>query len=1165
MPSVFIFGIALAYLVFLFLVASYGDRKAAIYGPGKAQPLIYALSLAVYCTSWTFFGSVGLASQTGPEFLAIYIGPILVFTLGNRLVRHIVRLAKAERITSIADFLASRYGKSISVAALATIIATIGIVPYIALQLKAIAGAVELMALTNFAPSTMLNSVAGDISLFIAVFLAIFAALFGTRHADATEHQEGMMLAISVESIVKLAVFLAVGAYVTFFMFGSPSGLVETIGAHAAVEQAIAYETPISRWIALTLMSSIAILALPRQFHVGVVECRNETDVKTAAWLFPLYLVLINLFVLPIAFAGKAVIGNVHNADLYILALPLARGQDALALAVFVGGLSAATAMVIVACVALSIMISNHIVMPVLIRRMETVSNGGMADRARLILLVRRLAIAAIMLCAFAYYRAARNEIPLASIGLLSFAAVAQFAPALFGGLLWRRANARGAILGMSAGFAVWVFVLLLPTLSSMSDANFATAPFTATFWRLATAFQFSGDSLTQGVFLSLLVNTALFIAGSLSRLPMPLERIQANVFVPQDVTPIPNLKRFKTQVTVDDMRDVVSKYLGPERAKRSFDLYELQEGRALKGTEAASPALVRYAEQLLASAVGSSSARLVLSLMFQKQDRSAREAYKLLDDATEALQQNRGLLQTALDQMEQGITVLDENFRLTCWNRQFRRLFDLPDHFGRVGISVGEVLHHLAEAGEIPSEIGTDAINRLMSFGKPWTINLEKSGRIVEIRTNPMPDGGIVATYTDITAAVEADLALKKANESLEQRVADRTSELTQVNEALAKAQNEAEEANIGKTRFLAASGHDILQPLNAARLYCASLIERQGDADQKELATYIDSSLDSVESILGAVLEISRLDTGALKPSVSRFAANDILRQVYTDFAPLAEKKGLRLTFVPTSIWLETDRNLFRRLVQNLVSNAIKYTRKGGVVFGFRRRGSSVELQVLDTGIGIAPDKLAAVFKEFTRLDEGMREADGHGLGLSIVERIARVLKIDLSISSEPGSGTQISVRLPEGSASDRPAREDIIVPIAGAPAANLGGTRIICIDNDRKVLDGMLLLLGGWGCQTVAAVGPEALGEDDLATPPDLILADYHLDEGNGIDAIIALRKRFGEPITAYLVTADRSAEVRDRAKKLGIAVINKPVKPAILRAAIGSVSRSPVAAE
>lgn len=1167
MPGWFIFAIALAYLLFLFLVASYGDRRAAIYGPGRAQPFIYALSLAVYCTSWTFFGSVGLAAERGYEFLAIYVGPILVFTLGNRFLRRMVRIAKAEKLTSIADFLASRYGKNIPIAALATMIATIGVVPYIALQLKAISGAVDLMgAHYSAGGGTFGQHFMIDLSLIITIVLAVFAALFGTRHADATEHQEGMMLAISVESLIKLVAFLILGFFVTFLLLGTPAELLAQVRDNAAVQEALAYQTSIPTWIALTVMSGIAVIALPRQYHVGVVECHNERDIKTAAWLFPLYLIAINIFVLPIAFAGNVALGEGTNADLYILALPLSYDQELLALVAFIGGLSAATAMVIVASVALSIMITNDLIMPVVIRRTSGELYDYTADRSRLILMTRRLAIVVILLFAFAYYRAARHEIPLASIGLVSFAAIAQFAPALIGGMMWRRANARGAFAGMIGGFTVWLAMLLLPTVAAVPAADF-NHYFPLNLLPTPSADSFlGGDLIAHGLFWSLLVNTALYVAGSLSRQPLPLERVQASLFVPHDVSPYPTLKRFRTTVTVDDLREAVARYLGHERTQRSFDLYQEQEGRVVNGSDQASSAIVRYAEQLLASAVGSSSARLILSLLFQSRDRQSRDAFKLLDDASDALQQNRDLLQTALDQMEQGITVLDANYRLTCWNSQFRRLFGLPDQFGRVGVSVGEVLHYLAEAGEIPSEIGTNTINRLSQFGKPWITELQRSGRIIEIRTNPMPDGGIVATYTDITAIVKADKELKQANESLENRVADRTAELVRVNRALSQAQRQAEDANLGKTRFLAASGHDILQPLNAARLYAESLKERaQGDAE-RTIAANIDSSLESVESILGAVLEISRLDTGALKPSKTKFAANDVLHQVYTDMAPLADKKGLALRFVESSIWLDTDRNLFRRLVQNLVSNAIKYTREGGLVFGFRRRGSLVALMVADTGIGIPADKLEAVFKEFTRLAEGSREAAGHGLGLSIVDRIARVLHIDLAIRSNEGRGTVVTATLPETAAAAAPAPTEEIGVIVGRQAnLDTSGLSVLCIDNDHQILAGMRLLLKEWGCLVSTASGIDGVGLEEMAEPPDIILADYHLDDGNGIDAILAIRSHFDEAVPACLLTADRTSEVKTRAQTSGILVINKPVKPAYLRAALAQARRAAVAAE
>ena len=572
---------------------------------------------------------------------------------------------------------------------------------------------------------------------------------------------------------------------------------------------------------------------------------------------------------------------------------------------------------------------------------------------------------------------------------------------------------------------------------------------------------------------------------------------------------------------------------------------------------------LIRFSEQLLASAVGSASARLILSLLFQRHDKSSKDAFRLLDDATEALQQNRDLLQIALDQMEQGITVFDKDFRLTCWNRQYRALFSLPDEMGQVGVSLDRILRHLAERGDIEHGAIVSVLDRLTDFGAPWQISLKTSGRTIELRSNPMPDGGLVATYADITARVEADLALKRVNETLEQRVRNRTAELTRVNEELAQAQMLAEEANLGKTRFLAAAGHDILQPLNAARLYCASLIERAAKGDTAEAAASIESSLESVETILGAVLDISRLDAGAMKPSETVFRLDALMRQIGTDFMPMAAEKKLDLRIVPSSITVNTDRNLLRRLVQNLVSNAIKYTRSGRVLVGVRRRGALVELQVIDTGIGIASDKLNLVFREFTRLDEGAREARGLGLGLSIVDRIARVLRLEIRIASYKGKGTRFSVILPTTDAPE-PALAIEAQPEMRAGIA-LNGLVVFCIDNDERILDGMRLLLERWGCKVWTFAGSAAFEAQRAALPaPDIVLADYHLDSENGLDAIAELRAVYGNDTAAILVTADRSNEVRAAAELMDVAVINKPVKPAALRSLITRMRRMAPAA-
>src|SRR5277367_3182886 len=420
--------IALAYIGLLFLVASYGDRMRELARGTSSRLLIYPLSLAIYCTSWTFFGSVGLASRTGFDFLAIYIGPMLMVGLAYPFIIRIIRLAKGQNITSIADFIAARYGKSQTVAATVALIAIVGMIPYIALQLKAVASSVSTI-LAETSASSAAQPLLGDVALFVALAMATFAVLFGTRHIDATEHQDGLMLAIATESIVKLVAFLAVGIFVTFVMFPGPLALFSAALEQPQTAAVLTRVPPLTAFFATTVLSLFAIVLLPRQFHVGVVENRSEAEIRRAAWLFPVYLVLINLFVMPIAMAGLlAFPAGGTDGDMFVLALPLKAHSELFALIAFVGGLSAATAMVIVESVALAIMVSNDIVMPFILKR-RAAGSGGPGNAGAQLLTVRRIAIFAILFLAYAYYRSA-GPAQLASIGLLSFAAVTQLMPA---------------------------------------------------------------------------------------------------------------------------------------------------------------------------------------------------------------------------------------------------------------------------------------------------------------------------------------------------------------------------------------------------------------------------------------------------------------------------------------------------------------------------------------------------------------------------------------------------------------------------------------------------------------------------------------------------------------------------------------------------------------
>ena len=461
----FIVVVALAYIGFLFLVASYGDRSRKRVRGSRARLLIYPLSLAIYCTSWTFFGSVGVAARTGFDFLTIYIGPVLMVGLAYPLIIRIVRLAKGQNITSIADFIAARYGKSQAVAATVALIAIVGMIPYIALQLKAVSASVGTIIANVTAGGAAMQPLLGDIALFVALLMAAFAVLFGTRHVDATEHQDGLMLAIATESIIKLVAFLAVGIFVTFVMFPGPVALFTRALDDPHTASVLTHVPSATTFLATTVLSLFAIVLLPRQFHVGVVENRSESEIRRAALLFPAYLVLINLFVMPIAMAGLLTFPlGLTDGDMFVLALPLRAHSEWFTLIAFIGGLSAATAMVIVESVALAIMVSNDIVMPLILNR-RAVAADGPDDAGAQLLMVRRLAIFAILFLAYIYYRSA-GPAQLASIGLLSFAAIAQLMPVFFGGLVWRRGTALGAIAGMTAGILVWAYTLLLPSIS---------------------------------------------------------------------------------------------------------------------------------------------------------------------------------------------------------------------------------------------------------------------------------------------------------------------------------------------------------------------------------------------------------------------------------------------------------------------------------------------------------------------------------------------------------------------------------------------------------------------------------------------------------------------------------------------------------------------------
>jgi Na+/proline symporter/nitrogen-specific signal transduction histidine kinase len=645
--------IAFLYLCLLFAIAYYGDKRADRGQSIIANPYIYALSIGVYATSWTFYGSVGRAASSGVGFLPIYIGPTLTFILGWYLIRKIIRISKVNRITSIADFIASRYGKSSNLGGLVTIIAVVGILPYISLQLKAIS--MSFSVLIGYPEITMpalsgSTPVLQDTALYVALIMAAFAILFGTRHIDASEHHEGMVAAIAFESVVKLLAFLAVGLFVTFGVyqgFGDLFGRAASSGDLAKLFT-IDAGTGYASWISLTVLAMLAIFVLPRQFQVLVVENVDERHVRKAVWLFPLYLLLINIFVLPIAFAGLLhfPLGRV-DADTFVLAVPMAEHAQTIALLAFIGGLSAATGMIIVETVALSTMVCNDLVMPALLR-FGRLHLSERRDLTGVLLAIRRGAIVVIVLLGYAYVRLIGETYALVTIGLVSFVAAAQFAPAIIGGILWTGATKAGALAGLTGGFLVWIYTLLLPSFARsgwIGEGFVADGPFGVALLRPYELLGLSGlDPIAHALFWSTVFNVGLYVAISLVTSQTIIERSQANQFVDIFGRGSPGERIWRGRATIGDLRRLLARFIGEPLAEAAFQRLARERNRRLDDASPADADIVSNVERQLAGAIGASSARIMVASVLREEMHDIDEVMQILDEASELIVYSRRL-----------------------------------------------------------------------------------------------------------------------------------------------------------------------------------------------------------------------------------------------------------------------------------------------------------------------------------------------------------------------------------------------------------------------------------------------------------------------------------------------------------------------------------------
>ncbi|MET4615499.1 signal transduction histidine kinase/Na+/proline symporter [Stenotrophomonas sp. 2619] len=1094
----------IAWTVLLFGVALWGERQG--HRLSRLWPAIYALSLGVHCTAWTYYGAASQGVQWGFPIPPTLIGMALIFAFGLPFLARLGRLAKQHNSATIADLVVARLRTDQGLGVTITLVALFGIIPYIALQLKAVSQGLGALLGDQFAPVGWQL----DISFWFALTMAAFTLLFGARKASATEHNRGIVVALGLESLLKLTALLAIGLYAGLSVHQAGTPLLDKM-AHLPPPAVI------PDFLTMVALGAMAAFTLPHQFHVGVVELRQSSDLKTARWLFPLYLLLIGLPSVPMALSGAAQLPPSMSPDLYVLALPQERGHHVLALLAYLGSLSAATGMMILSGLTLSIMLGNHGVGSRLLSGVTGFNTG--ADLRPRVLAFRRAGIVAVFLMSWLYSRAMSGTEALSDFGLMSFTALSQLAPAVLLAVYRPRTPSPAIIAGIVLGSLVWLWLVLLPMVIPAAPPSASPE---GLHWLAMFSLRMQPGHIAISMGASLAVNLATV------------------VLVSRAVRP--SLPRQRDAVAAASMRKTAGRFLGPERARQLMDGHA---GQMLDDER------VTAIERELTAVVGAGMARLLVEAARDGGAAPLDAVTRAVGEATQVLRFNQRLLEAALENMSQGISVVDAQLQLVAWNSRYAALFKFPPELLQVGQPVVNLtawaLGQL-KIGDSPGDTRDKALQRRVAHMRRATPHLSErifpDNTIVEIRGNPMPGGGYVATFTDVTAFRRTEDALKRSNETLERRVQDRTARLEQ-------AVHEAERANVAKTRFLTAVGHDLIQPLHAAQLLTDAMSQHIESEFLDSFLRQIRGALDSTDDLLSGLLDISRLEAGGLVADPRPFALASVLDPLAQEFAVLAAARGLQFRHVRTRAWVHSDPLLLRRVLQNFLANAIRYTRSGGVLLGVRRRGDMLSISVHDSGPGIAAEQQAVVFEEFHRGDRS--NGQGLGLGLTIAHRIADLLHAPLELHSTVDRGSAFSITVAHATAPAAPRME----PAAGT--STIKGIRVLVVDNDPDALEAMRQMLLAWGCEVVAVRDASDVGTG--AHEAALWLFDYHLDDG---DTGVALWTRLAAahgPRPTVILSADTGSDTRDAVREVGLSLLNKPFKPLALRWAINHLLATP----
>ena len=1128
MPALWTVATALTvYLMALIVIGWRADRAVGAWVSDRFRPAVHGLSLATLCSAWTYFGAVGDASRGSWLFLANALGPIFAITLGYAVWRRIAVLAKQENVGSLADFLAARYGKSRRLGILVTVVAVLGVLPYISLQLAVLGKAWRFVG----GASGQDGWLAGG---FTAV-LAGIAILFGARRPSLTQHNRGLVGILALESGVKLAGLLSVAGLVIVLLLRTRNGLSLAVDALPPIAPGIG-----GPFATLVMLCTVTTFTLPRQFHLSFVAIEKVDDSRTASWIVPGYFLLWALATLVIAVAIRMGLGaGSADAQMQILAVPSLHGHPWIVLVALLGGLSAGAAMVAVELIAISAMVSNEIILPLLAGGLR--SRIVEADVGQSIVRVRRATIVGMAAMSWLYFVSIRSVEEPTQLGLTALTAFAQLTPSLIGGIYWRRAQAQGAIAGIVAGMLVWGVAIAAPAFrGNMGEVDIAAI---STLWPASAGF------VNFAIWISLLINCTLYVVVSARTAPRLIDTIQANSFVlAPDPMQATNGRLIKA--TISDLRNLLTQFLGSAEADKALRDFASDARANLSDSDPITPAIARSAERQLAGVIGASSARNVVAIAISAESQDASEINRILDEAGHAVHFNRELLQTTLDSLPHAVSVFDRDLALVAWNTTFLRLLALPAEDVHIGKSLLDLMSVHAQGPEASAmrQRLYDCAGAVRAGSGIEAEHLVGEARVVHFSGRPLGSRDYLLTIADVSELRAAEQVLTRSKADLELLVEERTEELVSTNLALAEAKQLAEQATSAQRRFVAAASHDLVQPLHAARLFIGNaLVGSEDDDPAARLLRKADQAVEGAHRLLHALLNLSRLEIGALQPKLEAIDAGALLASLEEEFAQQAEIRGLELTVLPTRHWIRSDIDLLRAMLQNLVLNALRYTPAGRVVVCARRAGEAIRIEVRDTGVGIAEDKLPSAFAEFSRLEEGRSLAAGAGLGLSIVARIADVLDHKIAVRSTPGEGSVFSILLP--AAQPAPRR---LAPTGAA--VDLAGLRVLCVDDDRDVLLGTSALIERWGAKVDAAAScSEARALDGSW---DVVLADYHLGDGMGLALLRDLAPRAH---VRLLVTATPELGWDQQIASENIRCLAKPIAPLELQAILAAEVR------